>query len=148
MKTIFFIAVIIAIVVCCSKQKEQRSEFSQHSELRRFKCTDEKYKTTSGFWFIAIGSYSSEEGVKHFIKFYAKNKAEEYCQFEVRPHKVRVILNDTITKPFVIIHTDHYDYRNIYDCLHDFCYACNNTGYVTVACNPKDFPENLDFSNL
>jgi hypothetical protein len=154
MKIILYIVIIFATISCAEKKNPICLEFQGKCELRKFKCESEKNKTSSGYWVIAGGSYSSQETTKKWITFYCKNNNGEYCKFDVMPNKIRISINDTISRPYVIFHTKYDFYNDIYFCLYTEGWSRGPTShtfdgqYVTIFCNNEDFPESLNIDQL
>ena len=119
-------------------------DFPQKAEIRVFRCSESTYRTASGWWFLAIGSYQSDDKTIRIVKFYCKNNKEEYCLFEAMPSTVKISLDSTITRPYASFSTNFSDLG----CMQRSLKAGYPGNYVTIHCNPKDFPENINISEL
>jgi len=153
------ILLISILIISCSPKPITKFEFADKAELRRFKVETTVNKTSSGYLFFFIGGYSSQESTDSKIKFYAKNKLDEYCLFECKLQNVKIKLDSTITNAYV---TFKYAYPNTngivgnrsgrdsidYECLgNDLVYQHYSVKAIIV-CNPKDFPENINLNQL
>lgn len=154
-----YILILISSLLLFSCGKPiTKSEFSDKAELRRFKVETTTTKTSSGYLFFFVGQYSSSERTYSEIKFYAKNKLNEYCLFECSLHDVKIKLDSTIVNAYVefkyspntangnlfIPGTDSITYDTYRS---DFAYGIRELTAIIV-CNPKDFPENINLDQL
>lgn len=155
-KYIVLIILIISLFSC--RTDVTKSEFSDKAELRRFKVETTINKTSSGYLFFFIGGYDSQESTDTKIKFYAKNKLDEYCLFECKLQNVKIKLDSTVTSAYVKFkYNSNFSngrfYRNgsdsvTYECLaNDLIYQWYPIKAIIV-CNPKDFPENINLNQL
>ena len=155
---IYIILITLTILLSGCLTPITKSEFSDRAELRRFKVETTTQKTSSGYLFFFVGQYSSSENSISKIKFYAKNKNDEYCLFEVNSSDVKIKLDSTITNAYVTfkfhenlfsgketagIAIDSLSFDNIK-------YFLNTSTLIKaiITCNPKDFPENINLDQL
>lgn len=150
--------ILISICLFSCQTIVSKSEFSDKAELRRFKVETAVNKTSSGYLFFFIGGYSSSEQIENKIKFYAKNKLNEYCLFECKLQNVKIKLDSTVVNAYVKFNyepnisnnnvyrggTDSLTYENIAD---DLIFQVWSVKAIIV-CNPKDFPENINLNQL
>jgi len=153
------ILLISTLIVSCSPKPITKFEFSDKAELRRFKVETTVNKTSSGYLFFFIGGYSSQESTDSKIKFYAKNKLDEYCLFECKLQNVKIKLDSTIVNAYVTFKYSEPLTNGIagnrsgrdsidYECLgNDLVYQYYSVKAIIV-CNPKDFPENINLNQL
>ena len=132
-----------------------KSEFSNKAELRRFKVETTTTKTSSGYLFFFVGGYNSQESSYSKIKFYAKNKLDEYCLFECALNNVKIKLDSTVNNAYAVFKPDDSlkaGERTLsvdslsYDVMRSF--ITYDFISVTIICNPKDFPENINLDQL
>ena len=158
MKNLILIITLLITISSC-KKVITKCEFAEKSELRRFKVETTITKTSSGYLFFFIGGYSSQESTDSKIKFYAKNKLNEYCLFECKLQNVKIRLDSTIVNAYVNFKYEVPNTRGFagnrcgldsidYECIaNDLIYQMYQVKAVIV-CNPEDFPENINVNQL
>ena len=154
----YILIIILGITIFSCNTPITKSEFSDKAELRRFKVETITNKTSSGYLFFFMGGYSASESNVSKIKFYAKNRFDEYCLFEFSLSDVKIKLDSTVVNAYVEFkmndylmsgkstatgYSDSLDYDKI-------LYIVRNYDYIKaiITCNPKDFPENINLDQL
>lgn len=154
----YLLLVLVILIFWSCSTPITKSEFSNKAELRRFKVETTTSKTSSGYLFFFVGGYNSSESSYSKIKFYAKNKLNEYCLFELSQSSIKIRLDSTVNNAYVnfkynesllngessILTGDSLSYNTIKYLINNYSLWVD----ATIVCNPKDFPENINLNQL
>jgi len=104
MKKIFYAIVILFIASSCrdsNKNNAYENVLGGKHELRKFNVKTLNQTSSSGYYFLVAGGYSSETVENSVVRFYFKNYRDEYQLLEMPITKVNVKIDSTTIKPYV-----------------------------------------------
>jgi len=160
MKKILFLLTLPLFLFSCYNQKqidenekyekqkyESVCEFGEKSELRVFKSEVETSSSSSGWYCIAVGSYSSSNRTYKYIKLYAKNKKGCFCYFKCDVEKVQFKIDNNVKIPTVEFLMDEswFEYFRTKTIIEQQLKSDNCDMNIVVTCTDKQFPSELNF---
>lgn len=130
------VLIVLIVLFACSCGKQYSTSKMHLRQLLTESVTD---KSTSGNFFLIVGSFSQKEDTKQIIKVFAQQDNSFYQYLEFNLSDVRFIIDNTIDTPFIVVKAFH-DSDNLPD-MSLIKYGRNPT--VNLYCPEKYMPENI-----
>lgn len=151
--TKFFLFTIMLFVVSCEIPKPSPIENSYpekgiNHKLRKFNVKTTTSTSSSGFYFVVIGGYSSNSYESTSIRLYFENCHKEYQFLELPLHKVRIKIDSTVVDPYIVF--DNYPSFSMSEGAGN-CYSGMGFGDIKnaiISCRENDFQPDVDINSL
>ena len=101
---LFFGLLLIVIASSCKQEvkiSDTEKVLGGKHELRKFNVKTNTSTSTSAFYFLVVGSYSSTTTSNSIVRFYFKNHKDEFQLKEMPLNKVNIKIDSTVTEPYV-----------------------------------------------
>lgn len=136
MKKILILIFLMGIFISC----EEKGRISTTKmELRQLISKEVTTKNSNGFYFVIIGSYSSDESKYELIKMFVKVDNTYYKLLKLNLEDVNVVIDNKISKPYLIITTESFSYKTDKEILKYIGYGDE----IYLHCPEKYLPEKL-----
>jgi hypothetical protein len=158
MKKLLFYLLLLSIVIfsSCGNSKEDVEYFKKENkdiesmlggnhELRKFNVKTTSSTSTSGFYFLVVGGYSSTTSENTVVRCYFLNYKNEYQLMETRLTNVNIKIDSTCTKPYVRFYWSNdagYYYNTDKDKIYDAVTR------MVIYCKDSDFQPDVNINNL
>lgn len=137
MKKILILIFLIGIFISCKKTTGRIS--TTKMELRQLISKEVTTKSSSGSFFVIIGGYSSSENQQDIIKMFVKVDNTYYKLLKLNLEDVNVVIDNKISKPYLIVTTESNWDKNDSEILSYIGYEDR----IYLYCPEKYLPEKL-----
>lgn len=143
MKKLITIILLLIFSSSCHYQECVKKVTNFKHELRKFNTKTSISESSSGFYFLIVGSYSHTKEEKTTVRFYFKNVQGEY-QFMERPfEEVNIKIEPNIKIPYVTF---------VYSSSGNLCDQTSLYKYYVVKtiihCRESDFQPDININDL
>ena len=143
-----YILVLSTLVFSCQPTESTNTSIpaleGKH-ELRRFKTTTESGERWSAGYFLIAGSAHGETYSNTKASFSWKMNTGEYAISEIELSRIRVRIDDSVSKPYV---TFEYTKRKSYYYTRLEHLMESYVEYMVITCKEEDYPINIKLTEL
>ena len=145
-----YILILLTTLLLTSCSNKETVDFlnKQQFKLKKFNVKEENKSTSSAYFLLIGGSYSSETVSQTSVRFYFLNHKKQYQFHKVLLEDVRIVTDSMITEPYIQFMfydgaLDSYignplDMKLVYD----------HAYLVIIHCKESDFVTDLNINNL
>ena len=137
MKKILVLIFLMGIFVSCKETTGRIS--TTKMELRQLISKEVSTKNSNGYFFVIMGGYSSDESKYELIKMFVKVDNSYYKLLKLNLEDVNVVIDNKISKPYLILTTEGYSNKTDKQILRYIGYGDE----IYLHCPEKYLPEKL-----
>lgn len=138
---------ILISLTSCWDDPKYPNIFSDKAVLRVFKSETKSETKSEGWFVVAVGQISNNQKTVKSVHFYAQNIEGKFVYFETEPKNIDYIINDTVKVPTVKFETENFTahkLKSISALQNELIGSCSDVD-ITITCNKKQLPEDLNF---
>lgn len=150
--TKFYLFTIMLFIVSCNitppdpPEKLYPEKDIKH-KLRKFNVKTTTNTSSSGFYFVVIGGYSSRTDENTNVRLYFENCRKEYQFLELPLSYVRIKIDSTVIEPYIVFNNSRsYIYNSEGRCYGNLSY--HYVENAIISCRENDFQPDIDINDL
>lgn len=144
--TLFPVIILLSTMIACSNYQDDSKRFQKvlgnNHELRKFNVKTTTSSSTSAWYFLVMGGYSSETTSDTKVRFYFMNYKGEFQLMEMRLNEINIKIDSTAKVPYVKFDWRQPDYEVSEENIYDFVER------AVICCKENDFQPQININDL